>query len=42
MLSLKLVCSIEGTASIHIKYEDDHLKGHAKEVLDTINLIMFD
>lgn len=39
---LKLLCSTNGRASLHLRYEHEHQHHFGERVLDTINALLFD
>lgn len=41
MFLMKLTCSTDGRASLHLRFENEALRPYAEEVLDTMNGILF-
>ena len=41
MMLLKLVCNVEGKGMVQVKFEEEGMRGYAREVLDVMNMIMF-
>lgn len=42
MLLLKLLCSVDGRASLHLRYEHEAQRQYCLSILDTINALLFD
>lgn len=38
---LKLLCSTDGRASLHVRYENDGQRRYAEEVLENMNGILY-
>jgi hypothetical protein len=41
LLLFKLLCSADGRASMHIRYEREENRRYAEQILDTMNSILF-